>query len=170
MGVHAAACTLPRLTPPAAAAAQAMPSALTFAKRAECYLKLKQPNAAIRDADAALALNADSAKAYKAVRVRRSRALCVRRGPCLVRCGPLTCALRARMHQRGTAHRLLGSWEAAAKDLGTAQNIDFDDAVAAPLKLVVEKAGIVRKRRVEAENAEKQRCVVAVRAPELRRR
>ena len=60
------------------------------------------------------------------------------------------------------AHRLLGSWEAAAKDLGTAQNIDFDDAVVAPLKLVVEKAGIVRKRRVEAENAEKQRCVCSV--------
>jgi suppressor of tumorigenicity protein 13 len=41
-----------------------MPSALTFSKRAECYLRLKKPNAAIRDADAALKLNADSAKAF----------------------------------------------------------------------------------------------------------
>ena len=31
-----------------------MPSALTYAKRAECYLKLKKPNAAVRDCDKAL--------------------------------------------------------------------------------------------------------------------
>lgn len=42
------------------------PSALLLAKRAECYLKLKQPNAAIRDADKALELNVDSAAAFKA--------------------------------------------------------------------------------------------------------
>ena len=42
-----------------------MPSPLTFAKRAECYLKISKPNAAIRDCDAALKLNPDSAKSYK---------------------------------------------------------------------------------------------------------
>ena len=36
-----------------------------FAKRAECYLKLKKPMAAIRDCDAALAINPDSAKGAK---------------------------------------------------------------------------------------------------------
>lgn len=111
--------------------AQAMPSALTYAKRAECFLKLKKPVAAIKDADAALALNPDSAKALK---------------------------------MRGLAHRLLGAWEAAAKDLGAAQSIDFDESVVDPLKLVVDKAAIVRKRRVDAENAEKNRCVQAAAA------
>ena len=106
--------------------AQAVPSALTYAKRAECFLKLKKPMAAIKDADAALALNPDSAKALKA---------------------------------RGLAHRMLGAWEAAAKDLGAAQSIDFSEDVVAPLKLVVDKAAIVRKRRVDQENAEKNKCV-----------
>ena len=135
--------------------AQAMPSALTYAKRAECFIKLKKPvvrarvvviaallradasalfitlpQAAIKDADAALALNPDSAKALK---------------------------------MRGLAHRLLGAWEAAAKDLGAAQGIDFDESVVDPLKLVVDKAAIVRKRRVDAENAEKNKCVLAAR-------
>jgi tetratricopeptide (TPR) repeat protein len=103
---------------------QVMPSALTYAKRAECFLKLRQPNAAIKDADAALALNPDSAKGFKA---------------------------------RGAAQRLLGNWEAAAKDLGQGLNIDFDEASDATLKVVLEKAAVVRKRRVDAENAEKQK-------------
>jgi suppressor of tumorigenicity protein 13 len=42
------------------------PSALLLAKRAECYLRLKKPNAAIKDAEKALELNADSAAAFKA--------------------------------------------------------------------------------------------------------
>ena len=41
------------------------PSALTYAKRAECFIKLRKPNAAIRDCDAALKINPDSAKALK---------------------------------------------------------------------------------------------------------
>lgn len=53
-----------------------MPSALLYAKRAECYLKLKKPNAAIRDCDAALGLNPDSAKAFKARGVAHRCALC----------------------------------------------------------------------------------------------
>ena len=51
-----------------------MPSPLTFAKRAECYLKLSKPNAAVRDCDAALKLNPDSAKSYK-VRGKAKRLL-----------------------------------------------------------------------------------------------
>ena len=95
-----------------------------YAKRAECFVKLKKPNAAIQDALAALALNPDSAKALKA---------------------------------SGLAHRMLGEWEAAARDLGAAQAIDYLDELVAPLKLVLDKAAIVRKRRVIAENAEKLR-------------
>ena len=74
-----------------------MPSALLYAKRAECYIKLKKPNAAIRDCDAALLLNPDSAKAFKCrgvahrcgasrqcslqlVRVRRRRLRCTAPG------------------------------------------------------------------------------------------
>ena len=123
-GTHPPTTRTPRLTHPPNA--QAVPSALTYAKRAECFLKLKKPVAAIKDADAALALNPDSAKALKA---------------------------------RGLAQRMLGAWEAAAKDLGAAQGIDFSEEVVQPLKLVVDKAAIVRKRRVDAENAEKNKCV-----------
>jgi tetratricopeptide (TPR) repeat protein len=43
----------------------AMPSALTYAKRAEAHLRLGRPSAAVADCDKALELNPDSAKAYK---------------------------------------------------------------------------------------------------------
>jgi len=46
-------------------AVRLMPSALVYANRANAYLGLKKPNAAIRDCDAAIAINPDSAKAYK---------------------------------------------------------------------------------------------------------
>jgi len=107
-----------------APARQAAPSALLYAKRAECFLKLKKPNAAIQDADAALLFNPDSAKALRV---------------------------------RGLAHRMLGQWEAAARDLGAAQAIDYLDDTAATLNLVLDKAAIVRKRRVIAANADKLR-------------
>ena len=115
------------LTPASAASRprpQAAPSAVLYARRAECFLNLKKPNAAIKDADAALAFNPNSAKALRA---------------------------------RGLAHRLLGEWEAAARDLGAAQAIDYVDDVVAPLKLVLEKAAVVRKQRVIALNADKLR-------------
>merc|ERR1719436_1348638 len=41
------------------------PSAMLLAKRAELLLKLRRPQAAIADATAALAVNPDSAKAFK---------------------------------------------------------------------------------------------------------
>ncbi|XP_051123202.1 TPR repeat-containing thioredoxin TDX-like [Andrographis paniculata] len=41
-------------------------SAILYADRASVFVKLKKPNAAIRDADAALQINLDSAKGYKA--------------------------------------------------------------------------------------------------------
>uniref|UniRef100_A0A6M2EGN2 TPR repeat-containing thioredoxin TDX n=1 Tax=Populus davidiana TaxID=266767 RepID=A0A6M2EGN2_9ROSI len=40
-------------------------SAILYATRASVFVKLKKPHAAIRDADAALAINPDSAKGYK---------------------------------------------------------------------------------------------------------
>lgn len=41
-------------------------SAILYATRASVFVKLSKPNAAIRDADAALEINPDSAKGYKA--------------------------------------------------------------------------------------------------------
>ncbi|KAG8378675.1 hypothetical protein BUALT_Bualt07G0010000 [Buddleja alternifolia] len=41
-------------------------SAIFYANRASVFVKMKKPNAAIRDANAALQINADSAKGYKA--------------------------------------------------------------------------------------------------------
>ncbi|GMP44341.1 hypothetical protein CsSME_00013307 [Camellia sinensis var. sinensis] len=40
-------------------------SAFMYATRASVYIKMKKPNAAIRDANAALEINPDSAKGYK---------------------------------------------------------------------------------------------------------
>ncbi len=40
-------------------------SAMPFAKRGNCYLKLKKPNACIRDCDRAIELNPDNAAAHK---------------------------------------------------------------------------------------------------------
>ena len=40
-------------------------SALMFAKRANCYIHLKKPNACIRDCNRAIELNPDSAAAHK---------------------------------------------------------------------------------------------------------
>ncbi|KAJ6962634.1 hypothetical protein NC652_001325 [Populus alba x Populus x berolinensis] len=40
-------------------------SAIMYATRATVYIKMKKPNAAIRDANAALEINSDSAKGYK---------------------------------------------------------------------------------------------------------
>merc|ERR1712061_237013 len=69
-------------------------SAAVYAKRGTCYLKLKRPNACIRDCDRAVKLNPDSAAAHKF---------------------------------RGRAHRLLGHFVEAAKDLRLACKIDFDE-------------------------------------------
>ncbi|KAG0456145.1 hypothetical protein HPP92_023933 [Vanilla planifolia] len=41
-------------------------SAIMYATRASVFVKMRKPNAAIRDADAALQINPDSAKGYKA--------------------------------------------------------------------------------------------------------
>ncbi|KAG9459198.1 hypothetical protein H6P81_003706 [Aristolochia fimbriata] len=47
-------------------------SAILYAARAAIFVKMNKPNAAIRDADAALKINADSAKGYKARGMARS--------------------------------------------------------------------------------------------------
>ena len=138
-----------------------MPSPLTFAKRAECYLKLSKPNAAgaspgrlpvlvppqpfsqapwllraVRDCDAALKLNPDSAKSYKV---------------------------------RGKAKRLLGDYEAAVKDLGTGQNADFDEMTQEALDEVKPFASRAMARRAKtarkaAEKEKKERMKRVARA------
>jgi len=54
---------------------------------------------------------------------------------------------------KGLAHRYRGEWADAAKALGEAQAIDFDDSVVAVQKLCVDKAAILQKRRVIEQNA-----------------
>ena len=46
-------------------ALQLAPSALVYAKRADAFLKMRKPNAAVRDCNKALEMNPDSAKALK---------------------------------------------------------------------------------------------------------
>ncbi|EOY24457.1 hypothetical protein QUC31_008754 [Theobroma cacao] len=47
-------------------------SAIMYATRASVYIKMKKPNAAIRDANAALEINPDSAKGYKSRGIARA--------------------------------------------------------------------------------------------------
>ncbi|XP_038055579.1 hsc70-interacting protein-like [Patiria miniata] len=99
-------------------------SALLYAKRAGVYIKLKKPNAAIRDSDKAIKLNPDSAQGYK---------------------------------WKGIAHRLLGQWELAAKNLQSACKLDFDEVAYSTLKEVEPNAKLIaeHKRKYERKREEK---------------
>ncbi|KAM3598824.1 uncharacterized protein V6R79_023089 [Siganus canaliculatus] len=59
---------------------------------------------------------------------------------------------------RGKAHRLLGHWEEAAKDLATACKLDYDEAASAMLKEVQPKANkiIEHRRKYERKREEKE--------------
>merc|ERR1712184_61590 len=94
-------------------------SGAVYAKRGTCYLKLKRPNACIRDCDRAVKLNPDSAAAHKF---------------------------------RGRAHRLLGHFVEAAKDLRLACKIDFDEVADEWLKEVTPNA-----KKIEEHERNKQR-------------
>ncbi|KAI3360104.1 hypothetical protein L3Q82_014426 [Scortum barcoo] len=58
---------------------------------------------------------------------------------------------------RGKAHRLLGHWEEAARDLATACKLDYDEAASAMLKEVQPKANkiIEHRRKYERKREEK---------------
>lgn len=59
---------------------------------------------------------------------------------------------------RGKAHRLLGHWEEAAKDLATACKLDYDEDASALLKEVQPKANkiIEHRRKYERKKEEKE--------------
>lgn len=59
---------------------------------------------------------------------------------------------------RGKAHRLLGHWEDAAKDLATACKLDYDESASAMLKEVQPKANkiIEHRRKYERKREEKE--------------
>merc|ERR1711973_238669 len=100
-------------------------SASLYAKRASCLIKMKKPNAAIRDCNKAIQINPDSAQPYK---------------------------------WRGRAHRLLGHWEQAFKDLGQACKLDYDEQTNEWLKEVELNAHKVQEhnRRMERKKEEKE--------------
>ncbi|XP_029014562.1 hsc70-interacting protein [Betta splendens] len=98
--------------------------AILYAKRASVYIKMKKPNAAIRDCDRAISINPDSAQPYK---------------------------------WRGKAHRLLGHWEEAAKDLATACKLDYDEDASALLKEVQPKANKIIEHRRKYERKREER-------------
>lgn len=59
---------------------------------------------------------------------------------------------------RGKAHRLLGHWEEAAKDLATACKLDYDEDASAMLKEVQPKASkiVEHRRKYERKREEKE--------------
>ncbi|CAI0541288.1 unnamed protein product [Linum tenue] len=104
-------------------------SAIMYGTRATVYIKMKKPNAAIRDANAALKvcywqINPDSAKGYKA---------------------------------RGMACSLLGKWEEAAKDLHVASKLDYDEEISAVLKKVEPNAHKLDEHRRKYDRLRKER-------------
>ncbi|KAK9198466.1 hypothetical protein WN944_013650 [Citrus x changshan-huyou] len=140
------------------------PSAIMYATRASVYIKMKKPNAAIRDATAALeyacfyiialpwifviydfvglsfpmsTINPDSAKGYKT---------------------------------RGMAHAMLGHWEEAVHDLHVASKIDFDEEIAAVLKKVEPNALRIEEHRRKYDRLRREREERKVERERLRRR
>ncbi|XP_071732106.1 TPR repeat-containing thioredoxin TDX [Rutidosis leptorrhynchoides] len=103
-------------------------SAILYATRASVYVLLKKPNAAIRDADAALKINADSAKGYK---------------------------------MRGMARAMLGLWEEAARDLGVASTLDYDDEISLLLKKIEPNVHKIKEHRRKYERLRKERKLAA---------
>eukprot|EP00238_Polyblepharides_amylifera_P005985 CAMPEP_0196597070 /NCGR_PEP_ID=MMETSP1081-20130531/89373_1 /TAXON_ID=36882 /ORGANISM="Pyramimonas amylifera, Strain CCMP720" /LENGTH=212 /DNA_ID=CAMNT_0041922327 /DNA_START=42 /DNA_END=680 /DNA_ORIENTATION=+ len=53
---------------------------------------------------------------------------------------------------RGTAHRILGQWEAALKDLAEGQALDYDESLYSMQVEVQDKVGQLRQRRQERED------------------
>ncbi|KAL4557340.1 hypothetical protein LXL04_035515 [Taraxacum kok-saghyz] len=99
-------------------------SAILYATRANVFVKLQKPNAAIRDADVALQINADSAKGYK---------------------------------MRGIARAMLGLWEEAARDLGIASNLDYDDEIGSLLKKIEPNVHKIKEHRRKYERLRKEK-------------
>ncbi|KAF4080828.1 hypothetical protein AMELA_G00175820 [Ameiurus melas] len=60
---------------------------------------------------------------------------------------------------RGKAHRLLGHWEEAAKDLATACKLDYDEDTSAMLKEVQPKANKIQEHRRKYERKREEREV-----------
>mmetsp|Transcript_854 Transcript_854/g.1350 ORF Transcript_854/g.1350 Transcript_854/m.1350 type:complete len:383 (-) Transcript_854:387-1535(-) len=58
---------------------------------------------------------------------------------------------------RGRAHRAVGNWELARKDLSAAQSIDFDDTAMADLKFVTEKVSEIEAKKVKERLAEEEK-------------
>ncbi|XP_068606106.1 hsc70-interacting protein [Brachionichthys hirsutus] len=60
---------------------------------------------------------------------------------------------------RGKAHRLLGHWEAAAKDLATACKLDYDESASALLKEVQPKAKKIFEHRRKYERKREEKAI-----------
>ncbi|XP_071452951.1 putative protein FAM10A4 [Hetaerina americana] len=99
-------------------------SAILYAKRGQCYIRLKKANACIRDCTRAIEINPDSAPAYKF---------------------------------RGRAHRLLGQWVEAAKDLRKACMLDFDEQADEWLKDVTPNARKIEEHNLKYERINKEK-------------
>uniref|UniRef100_H3CHN4 ST13 Hsp70 interacting protein n=1 Tax=Tetraodon nigroviridis TaxID=99883 RepID=H3CHN4_TETNG len=60
---------------------------------------------------------------------------------------------------RGKAHRLLGHWEEAAKDLATACKLDYDESASALLKVVQPKANKIMEHRRKYERKREEKLI-----------
>jgi suppressor of tumorigenicity protein 13 len=105
------------------------------------YMKMKKPNAAIRDADAALQVWEFS----------DSKSHCC---PYVLIIELLLCNVTFQINpdsakgykSRGMANAMLGKWEDAARDLHLAAKLDFDEEIGAELKKVITNNTYPRKK------------------------
>ena len=96
-------------------------SAILYAKRAQCYIKLQKPNAAIRDCNRALEINENSQQGLKWRGKAHRYVILSRKKKSL---GP-----RTYIGKNISYFSMLGHWEAAYKDFCKAQISDFDEDV-----------------------------------------
>lgn len=142
-------------------------NALFHAKRGQAYLKLKKPNACIRDCNRALELNPDSAAAYKFRGRGKNQSLFIL----------FFIIIFQYLFQifLAIAHRLLGHWEEAAKDLRQACKLDFDEEADEWLREVTPnakklEAHKIKQERKKAEKDERERRERVRRAQEANKR
>ncbi|CAI7847131.1 unnamed protein product, partial [Closterium sp. NIES-53] len=134
-------------------------SALLYGNRAGVFVRMKKPNAAIRDCDEALKVSEKERRT-----VCRSTSSCFWTHlapslPLLPTADPLQLnpdSARA-YKSRGEAKALLGQWEAAAADLRLASRLDYDEEVNSFLKLVEPKAHRLEEHRRKYDRLRKER-------------
>ncbi|KAG6384057.1 hypothetical protein SASPL_156145 [Salvia splendens] len=131
-------------------------SAIMYATRASVYIKMKKPNAAIRDATAAL----ESVWLFHSdISFELSISACFGLGSSESSCciNIINPDSAKGYKSRGIAQAMLGKWEEAAKDLHLASKLDYDEEISAVLKKVEPNAHKIEEHHRKYDRLRKER-------------